>query len=201
MDIDGLQTKLLNGQTDFNNGELILLLKSMAQKINLLENKLIHKSVVSKKYSKECTLEWLNENETDHCDIDEWINTIDFQQYLQHVFDNNLEQGTIALLTANIHTLPIKTNKKYRSDYYVFHNRSWTTWNSDKIHLFIKKCTLKFLHVFSLWSLNNQSSFIENENREQLYLLYYNRVLGPEKTDILYNNIRKFIYRNVITDI
>lgn len=201
MDIVTLHTKLLNGETDFNNGELILLLKSMAQKINLLENKLIHKSVVSKKYSKECTLEWLNENETDHCDIDEWINTIDFQQYLQHVFDNNLEQGTIALLTANIHTLPIKTNKKHRSDYYVFHNRSWTIWNSDKIHLFIKKCTLKFLHVFSLWSLNNQSSFIENENREQLYLLYYNRVLGPEKTDILYNNIRKFIYRNVITDI
>jgi hypothetical protein len=135
MDIVTLHTKLLNGETDFNNGELILLLKSMAQKINLLENKLIHKSVVSKKYSKECTLEWLNENETDHCDIDEWINTIDFQQYLQHVFDNNLEQGTIALLTANIHTLPIKTNKKYRSDYYVFHNRSWTTWNSQKMYV------------------------------------------------------------------
>jgi len=197
MDIDNLQTKLLNGQTDFNNGELICMLRTMAQKINILESKLTHKTFVPKKYSKECTLDWLNENETHFCDIEQWINTIKFEDYLHHVYQNNLEQGTITLLEENLHTLPIKTNKKNRSDYYVFHNNNWITWNSDKIHLFVKKCTLQFLHAFSLWSLKNQSSFIENENKEQVYLLYYNRVLGPEKCDALYNNVRKFIYRNV----
>lgn len=200
MNIDDLQTKLLNGKTDFNNGELICMLRTMAQKIILLESKLTHKTFVPKKYSKECTLDWLNENETHFCDIEHWINTINFEDYLHLVFQNNLEQGTINLLKDNLHNLPIKTNKKNRSDYYVFHNNTWTTWNNEKIILFIKKCTLQFLHVFSLWSLKNQSSFIENESKEQIYLLYYNRVLGPENTDLLYNNIRKFIYKNVFID-
>jgi hypothetical protein len=195
MNVVDLQTKLFEGETEFSNGELVSLLKHMALKIHKLENNFGQNSFVPRKYNKECALDWLNKNETEYCNIDKWSETIDFNQYLPMIFDNNLEVGTKMAIEKNLDSLPIKTSKQSRTDYYVFHNNKWVVWNSDKIHMFIKKCTLKFLHVFSLWSLNNRDQYINDDNKERVYLQRYNRVLGPDNMDPLCNNVRKFIYK------
>jgi hypothetical protein len=101
-------------------------------------------------------------------------------KYLEHVFNNDLITGIQQLLNDNIMNSPIINNNKQIFIYQKMNNTSvWNKLSNDDFNKFVLKLIQHFAIYFnSHWFMENQNNIKTNDYYRDLYIDYYQKILG-----------------------
>tara|TARA_B110000967_G_scaffold207760_1_gene257942 strand:- start:2734 stop:3303 length:570 start_codon:yes stop_codon:yes gene_type:complete len=118
--------------------------------------------------------------------------------YLEHVFNDNLITGIEKLLNDNIENSPIFCHNKQIFIYQKNNNTiNWNKLLNDDLKKFILNIVQHFAKYFhSQWFMVNQHNIQTNDHYQDMYIDYYQKILGGHhyNSNTFCLKIQKYLY-------
>lgn len=119
-------------------------------------------------------------------------------KYLEHVFNNDLNTGIQQLLKENIMNSPIINHNKQIFIYQKINNTpTWNKLSNDEFNKFILNIIQHFATYFNThWFMKNQNNIQTNDYYRDLYIDYYQKILGGHhyNSTTFCSKIQKYLY-------
>jgi len=193
--------------------EMYLLIQELA-----LRNEKLEKEVAKLKHVQKQKLnigEWLNSPQSAKTNPEicfgDWLSRIVFKKIpdvLETVYQNNLTVGMTKLFenVLNQINLPIRAFENKNNTFYVFEKTldgesTWKILSTSDLNAVFEKISHQFIVQFkNHWFLPNQHRVEKDESYKDLYINYYQRILGGNEKiseDGRYHKLRLFMYGKI----
>lgn len=190
--------------------EMYLLIQELA-----LRNEKLEKELAKLKHVQKQKLnigDWLNSPNSAKTNPEigfkDWLNQVVFKKIpdvLEIVYQNNLTIGITKLFenVLNQENIPVRAFENKNNTFYVFEKNpdskfSWKIISTSDLNMAFEKISHQFIVQFkNHWFLPNQHRVENDESYKDLYINYYQRILGGNEKiseDGRYNKLRLFMY-------
>lgn len=192
--------------------EMYMLIQELALRNEKLEKEIVKLKQVQKQ--KINILEWLNSPNSIKTNpkifFKNWILKVVFPEIknvLETVYQTNLSTGLLKLFqnlikTDNLNTLPIRAYENKPNTFYIFQEKldvfEWKILTSDEFNNILSKICHQFIVQFKYnWFIPNQEKIENDENYKDMYINYYQSILGGNESiseDSRIQKTRQYIY-------
>jgi len=190
--------------------EMFMLIQELALRNEKLEKEITKLKHVQKQ--KINILEWLNSTYSSKPNIVfmDWVLQVVYSEInniLEIVYQTNLSNGLIKLFENiitidNINTIPIRAYENKTNVFYIYtktlHEFEWKIISNDEFNRILSKICHQFIVQFkNNWFIPNETKIENDENYKDMYINYYQRILGGNErisNETRYQKIRNFIY-------
>lgn len=190
--------------------EMFMLIQELALRNEKLEKEITKLKHVQKQ--KINILEWLNSTYSSKPNIVfmDWVLQVVYSEInniLEIVYQTNLSNGLIKLFENiitidNINTIPIRAYENKTNVFYIYtktlHKFEWKIISNDEFNRILSKICHQFIVQFkNNWFIPNETKIENDENYKDMYINYYQRILGGNErisNETRYQKIRNFIY-------
>jgi len=182
-------------------------MQEMALRIDKLEKENMKlRKIHTKKIN---ILEWLNKSPKPDISFTEWIKRDVFilvHKYLETVFQENLMIGIYTIfcevMKKKKSNLPLRAFTKKNNMFYVFmENKGWIIASTELIDSHLAHIAHRFIIEFkNHWYIPNESKIETDEKYQDLYINYYQQILGGTdkySEEVRYEKIRKLLYKKM----
>jgi len=136
--------------------------------------------------------------------FDAWFEQIlrEVPDHLQLVFEKDLQTGIQTLLNKCIdetRQIPLCCFARKPNTFYIYNQQKWTIIDNKQLNKYILKICNEFIKIFSKdWYLVHEERIQESEHYMDLYLDYYQKILGGNINDQeCCSRINKYLYKKV----
>lgn len=189
---------------EYNNDQLIHLIKYLIKKQTSMENELASlKRIVNRSKNKMTILDWINDKYIDHDDFKDWFKELTVNEDdLKHIFDNDLVEGISQIFINNIHiendNSPIMAFIQKPNVLYTYSDKKWNIIDNKLFEKCIDDINSKIIKEFKNWKDNHQHELDSNKYGEDYYSRIVNKIMGgPCLRSSLYCKIRSVIYHHI----
>jgi hypothetical protein len=192
--------------------EMFLLIKELALRNEKLEKEITKLKQVQKQ--KINILEWLNSPNSSKSNpkiyFMDWILKVVFPEIpniLETVYQTNLSTGLIKLFQNilnrdELNSLPIRAYENKPNTFYIFQEKTdgfeWKILSNDEFNKILSRICHQFIVQFkNNWFIPNQEKVENDENYKDMYINYYQSILGGNERisdDSRIQKTKQFIY-------
>jgi len=210
------QTDILDSLEDIPNpNEMFLFMKELALRVDKLEKEnAMLKNAISKEKRKINVLEWLNEKSGIRPDktFSEWIMDAPIQIIMTSVFENDLVYGILRCFEKRVENqvIPIYACSNKPNTFYIYSDKNeengdkkyeWVLLSTDLFHKWVDFISQRFLGSFESWVNENKEAIENNEQMNQKYLQYFQKMLGGKLSNEARNNrVRQGVFAKIKHD-
>lgn len=190
--------------------EMYLLIQELALRNEKLEKEVAKLKHVQKQ--KINIIDWLNSPNASNTNpticFSDWVKQVIFKEVvdvLKIVYENNLTIGMTKLFenVLDKENIPIRAFQNKNNTFYIFEKNSdeescWKILSTVDLNKVLEKISNHFILQFkNHWFIPNQQLVENNEKYKDLYINYYQRILGGNEKiseDGRYHKLRLFMY-------
>ena len=191
------------------------LVQELACRVNRIEKENTHLKQKLSKRNKINVLDWLNKLPIDKIpnkSFTDWINDVVLKNvylHLDSVYTNDLITGIMSTwklsIDESVENIPLKAfdnriNIFYKYDIGPTGEYSWMTLTNEEMDVQLKKICKQFLIDFkNYWYDKNEDKINTDEQWTNLYVKYYQRILGGSRitTEVICQRVRQQLYKSM----